>query len=432
MFAIRFGSKDVLFSDNLTPQSRVLYYRRVQERVRKIAPFLTYENDRYLSISEGGGTGCRTRTPSARDIRIHGGPRRGAELHPQLDQGDGGRLSRPHAVLPGRSDRPRGPHIGQGVPGGPTPVVRDARRPAVAAAVSPGHLPAPGADVLDLPHDQPGHLLQQGGPVGGPGAGNADRRNLGDAALLHRHAAAGRNADRVHPDAAAHAAAEGQPGRLDGRAKRRRELRQADGVPVPEAEGRVRAAPGRGAYQPGSGDLAADHALEPAGVGSHPRQPARHPDRGIPALHPAALPAFGRWKDPRTQAHHRRVSEPDRDGEHPGRCDRQDFRPEGGAKPVLGMSTPSTLPMTPAPVPPPGAELPPAPAAAPTLGVPTLATIPPAPPPDATLERLSAEARATYDRAIASQREGNWARYGEELTRLGEILDRIAKLSAKR
>ena len=108
------------------------------------------------------------------------------------------------------------------------------------------------------------------------------------------------------------------------------------------------------------------------------------------------------------------------------------FDPKGGAKPVLGMSTPSTLPMTPAPVPPPGAELPPAPAAAPTLGVPTLATIPPAPPPDATLEQLSAEARATYDRAIAAQREGNWARYGEELTRLGEILDRIAKLSAKR
>jgi uncharacterized membrane protein (UPF0182 family) len=53
LFAIRFGSKDVLFSDNLTAESRVLYYRRVQDRVRKIAPFLTYENDRYLSIADG-------------------------------------------------------------------------------------------------------------------------------------------------------------------------------------------------------------------------------------------------------------------------------------------------------------------------------------------------------------------------------------------
>lgn len=53
LFAIRFGSKDVLFSENLTPESRVLFYRRIQDRVRKIAPFLTYENDRYLSIADG-------------------------------------------------------------------------------------------------------------------------------------------------------------------------------------------------------------------------------------------------------------------------------------------------------------------------------------------------------------------------------------------
>jgi hypothetical protein len=31
----------------------VLYYRRVAERVRKIAPFLLYEDDRYLSIADG-------------------------------------------------------------------------------------------------------------------------------------------------------------------------------------------------------------------------------------------------------------------------------------------------------------------------------------------------------------------------------------------
>ncbi|MGE3844694.1 MAG: UPF0182 family protein, partial [Vicinamibacterales bacterium] len=53
LFAVRFGSKDVLFSQNLTPDSRVLIYRRVQDRVRKIAPFLTYEDDRYLSIADG-------------------------------------------------------------------------------------------------------------------------------------------------------------------------------------------------------------------------------------------------------------------------------------------------------------------------------------------------------------------------------------------
>ena len=35
---------------------------------------------------------------------------------------------------------------------------------------------------------------------------------------------------------------------------------------VPEAEARLRAAPGGGAHQPGPDDLAADHAVEPAGI----------------------------------------------------------------------------------------------------------------------------------------------------------------------
>jgi uncharacterized membrane protein (UPF0182 family) len=53
MFAVRFGSPDTLFSPNLEDQSRVLMYRRVAERVRRIAPFLTYDNAPYLAISQG-------------------------------------------------------------------------------------------------------------------------------------------------------------------------------------------------------------------------------------------------------------------------------------------------------------------------------------------------------------------------------------------
>jgi uncharacterized membrane protein (UPF0182 family) len=38
-----------------------------------------------------------------------------------------------------------------------------------------------------------------------------------------------------------------------------------------------------------------------------------------------------------------------------------------------------------------------------------------------------AEARATYERAIAAQKAGDWAKYGEEIRRLGEILDRLSR-----
>ncbi len=53
LFAIRFTSPDTLFSPNLTAASRVLMYRRISERVKRIAPFLVYDNDPYLAISNG-------------------------------------------------------------------------------------------------------------------------------------------------------------------------------------------------------------------------------------------------------------------------------------------------------------------------------------------------------------------------------------------
>lgn len=40
---------------------------------------------------------------------------------------------------------------------------------------------------------------------------------------------------------------------------------------------------------------------------------------------------------------------------------------------------------------------------------------------------LAAEARDSYDRAIAAQKAGDWARYGEEIRRLGEILERMRR-----
>jgi uncharacterized membrane protein (UPF0182 family) len=52
----------------------------------------------------------------------------------------------------------------------------------------------------------------------------------------------------------------------------------------------------------------------------------------------------------------------------------------------------------------------------------------PAPAAAATLDQaqLTAEAQATYQRAIAAQRAGDWAAYGTEITRLGQILERLA------
>ena len=61
--------------------------------------------------------------------------------------------------------------------------------------------------------------------------------------------------------------------------------------------------------------------------------------------------------------------------------------------------------------------------AAPPPGAP-----PAAPPtPSSDVQALTADARAHYDRAIAAQRAGDWAKYGEEIKALGAVLERMKK-----
>jgi uncharacterized protein len=53
MFALRFRSTDTFFSPNLTHESRVMLHRRIADRVRRIAPFFSYDPDPYMAVSQG-------------------------------------------------------------------------------------------------------------------------------------------------------------------------------------------------------------------------------------------------------------------------------------------------------------------------------------------------------------------------------------------
>ncbi len=48
LFAMRFGDLNLLISDQLTPESQILFRRTLEERVPEIAPFLAYDGDPYL------------------------------------------------------------------------------------------------------------------------------------------------------------------------------------------------------------------------------------------------------------------------------------------------------------------------------------------------------------------------------------------------
>ena len=54
IFAVRFGSFTILLSDDITSESRVMYYRKINERVSRVAPFVRLDPDPYLVISPEG------------------------------------------------------------------------------------------------------------------------------------------------------------------------------------------------------------------------------------------------------------------------------------------------------------------------------------------------------------------------------------------
>ncbi|MFC1992855.1 UPF0182 family protein [Chloroflexota bacterium] len=52
-YAWQLGDFNILISSQLTPESRVLYYQNIRERVNHVAPFLDLDSDPYLVVAEG-------------------------------------------------------------------------------------------------------------------------------------------------------------------------------------------------------------------------------------------------------------------------------------------------------------------------------------------------------------------------------------------
>lgn len=53
LFAMRFGDLNLLISNQLTGDSKILFRREIGERVQELAPFLVYDNDPYLVSADG-------------------------------------------------------------------------------------------------------------------------------------------------------------------------------------------------------------------------------------------------------------------------------------------------------------------------------------------------------------------------------------------
>ena len=78
-YAVKFQSLKLLLSNDITSESRILYYRTIAERVAKIAPFLTFDQDPYIVIADGkvywiaDAYTTSDRYPYSEPIQLNGG-----------------------------------------------------------------------------------------------------------------------------------------------------------------------------------------------------------------------------------------------------------------------------------------------------------------------------------------------------------------------
>ena len=54
VFSIKYLEPKILFTSYLRPQSRILFHRQIKDRVKTLAPFLTYDRDPYAVVSDEG------------------------------------------------------------------------------------------------------------------------------------------------------------------------------------------------------------------------------------------------------------------------------------------------------------------------------------------------------------------------------------------
>ena len=190
MFALRFGAYQMLLSNDINSESRILFLRNIRERVQKLAPFLAFDRDPYLVVADGRLFWMYDAyTTSARyPYSTPSGPEGSTTSATPSRSSSTRTTARRRSTWRTRPIRSP-PTYARIFPGDVRAARRDAGVASGARALSGGHLRHPGLGVRHVPHDAAGGLLQPRGSVGGAGH-RRHRRRRADAAVLHDHAAA--------------------------------------------------------------------------------------------------------------------------------------------------------------------------------------------------------------------------------------------------
>ncbi len=325
LFSWYYGDPNILLTDYITSESRILLHRNIQDRVRTIAPVLRLDHDPYIVVS-GGRLFWMQDAYTTSDWFPYAQPQSSGGLNyirnsvkVVIDAYNGSvdfYVSDPDDPLIQTYQRifPRPVQAAVGHAGGP----------AAAHPLPRGSFPRPGAALPHLSHGQSRGFLQSRGPLAVPAPARRQRRpwrprRRAHGALLHDHAAARRSARRVRPHAADGAEPAREHDRLAGGALRSARLRQGRGLRIPQGQAGLRAVPDRGAHPAEHRHLAADLAVEPDGLARHPRPSPGGADRELDPLRLAALPARRDRPAAGAEARDRRLRRSRGDGGNAGR-----------------------------------------------------------------------------------------------------------------
>ena len=330
-FAARFGELKVLLTRDLTSESRIMIYRNIRDRVRQAAPFVRFDRDPYLVVTDDGqlvwmldGYTASERYPYAQPVRGIGNYIRNS-VKVTMDAF--------HGTL--------------------TYYVADPEDPIVRtyAKAFPGLL----RPLADMPKDLQAHIrypedlftLQMQMYATYHMEDPQVFYNKEDLWTIPRRTQEGRTATEMEPyytimrlpgeareEFVLLGGLQPEPARQHdrdhGRAGGSPELRPDHRLQLPQAEAGLRAAADRRAHRPGSDHLPAACPLEPAGLACAPRLDAGHPHRPVADLRSAAVSVGHRAGGAaRAPARHRGLWQSDRDGAHAGAGARAYFRGAG-------------------------------------------------------------------------------------------------------
>ena len=94
VFAWVLGDYRILISSQIEPDSQLLIYRNIRERVAKIAPFLEYDQDPYIVLNDDGKLYWMMDAYTTSEHYPYSEPFAGARTHPEFGKGSCRRLQR--------------------------------------------------------------------------------------------------------------------------------------------------------------------------------------------------------------------------------------------------------------------------------------------------------------------------------------------------